>query len=569
MIMEKNDEIKSRRLFVLLYLLALTLAIFLKFIRLGALPLGDSEAVNALQALKIVRGQPVTIGSQPGYIALTSILFFIFNAGEFWARFWPALFGVGLVFVPLLYRKWIGEKGALILAFLLAIEPGLTATSRSATGTMIGLVSLFAALGFYLNHKSIAAGIFCGLAILGGTAIWPGLIATGLTVLIYTLSAKKWPEIAIINPSRDDSPTDPFGWKAFTFSAAGCVLFVGTLFILKPAVINGLGSSLVDYFRSWLSMGTTLKVLCLSLLFEQLLAIPLAIWGVVTGWRKKIGLTFLMLVALLVSLALTIANPSSRVVDLIWVLVPLWVLAEFGLEELISNLSKSEFLLKFFQTIITFSLLIFTYMNILSAVVKPDNSSEISPWVSILLPIALLIIITLLIGWGWSVEASKQGLIMGIGLILIFATFGSAWKAGGLGSQPETELWRFDPLPTGRDLLVKQVDELSLWNTGKAEDKMHIALLRVQNPSLEWALRNYTIQEADILGTTETPAMVITTSTDTSGLAQTYRGQAFTWANEVMFDQLSVSDWVKWYGFRQISTLDEGYLLWARTDLFK
>jgi hypothetical protein len=569
MIMEKDDGNTSRRLFVLLYILAFLIAFLLRFIKLGALPLGDAEAVNALQAMKIARGQAVTIGSQPGYIALTSILFFIFKAGEFWARFWPALFGVGLVFVPLLYKKWIGEKGALILAFLLAIEPGLTATSRMATGTMIGLVSLFVALGFYLNHKSIPAGLFFGLAILGGIAIWPGLIALGITLLIYSLSARKWPEITIPSSTHKEVPGSPFNWKAFGFSSVGSVLLLGTIFLLKPIVISGLGSSLVDYFKSWLTMGTSLKVLTISVLVEQLMAIPLAIWGVITGWRKKTGLTFMMLVGLLVSLALTIANPSSRVVDLVWVLIPLWVLAAFGFEEILGSLTETEFLLKLFQTIITFSLLIFTSMNILSAVVKPNNSSEISPWVSILLPIALLIVITLLIGWGWSVEASKQGLLIGIGLILIATTVGSAWKAGGLGSQPETELWRADSLPAGRDLLLKQVNELSLWNTGQEENKLHIALLRVQSPSLEWALRNYTIQDADILGSTETPAMVITTSTDTTGLAQIYRGQAFNWAKEVQFDQLTVSDWVKWYGFRQVPTIDQGYLLWARTDLFK
>lgn len=569
MIMEKENGITNRRLFVLLYFVVFTIAILLRFIKLGALPLGDSEAINALQTMKVARGQAVTIGSQPGYIALTSILFFIFNAGEFWARFWPALFGVGLVFVPLLYKKWIGEKGALILSFLLAIEPGLTATSRTATGTMIGLVSLFAALGFYLNHKSIPAGLFCGLAVLGGTAIWPGLIATGLTLLIYTLSVKKWPEIAISCHQSDEDHKSDFSWKVFTFSGAGSLLIIGTVFLIKPVAINGLGGSLVDYFRSWVTMGTSLKVLCISILFEQLMAIPLAIWGVISGWRNKIGLTFMMLVGFLVSLALTIANPSSGVVDLVWVLIPLWVLASLGFEEILTRLSRTEFLLKLFQTIITFSLLIFTSMNILSAVAKPNNSSEISPLVSILLPIALLIIITLLIGWGWSVEASKQGLILGIGFILIATTIGSAWKAGGLGSQPETELWRTDSLPSGRDLLLKQVDELSLWNTGEDEDKMHVALLRVQSPSLEWALRNYSIQDADILGATETPAMVITNSTDTSGLAQIYRGQAFNWAKEVMFDQISISDWVKWYGFRQVPTVEQGYLLWARTDLFK
>lgn len=564
--METKAGIKNRQLVIIFYFIILVLAIMLRFLKLGALPLGDSEAVNALQAMKVAKGQAATIGGQPGYVALTSIVFFIFKSSEFWARFWPALFGVAVVLLPLLFRKWLGERTALILAFFLAIEPGFTALSRNATGTMIGVVCLVAALGFYLNRQPIPAGISAGLALLSGTAFWPGLIAICLTFLIYKAASKRWPELSIKNEEEELSP---FAWKPFVFAFGGTVLLLGTVFLLKPAVISGLGSSIAGYFRSWSTSGTSIKVMLISLLCEQLLAVLLALWGSIAGRRKHAGLNFLLGTWALLAILFVLANPSSQVVDWIWTLVPLWTLAALGLEDLLVYFTKGEWLLKLFQTIMTFSLLIFAYLNLLSIVIGSSNGEKIfSPVLSILLPIFLLIIVTFLIGWGWSVEASRQGLLLGIGLLLIGCTFGSGWKAAGLGSRPELELWRMDELPTGRDLLIKQVNELSIWNGGEPE-YLDVVLLNVNSPSLEWALRNFTLQEADIVTANETPSLAVTQITDTASLAQIYRGQQFTWTSEPPFDQFTTADWVRWFAFRDCTTNEASYLLWARSDLFK
>ena len=110
--------------------------------------MGDLEASNALQALQLANGGTAIVGGQPGYVILTSFLFFIFGHSEFWARLLPALFGAGLVFIPLLFRRWIGENVSLILALFFAIEPGFITLSRTSTGTMIAFVGLLAALGF-------------------------------------------------------------------------------------------------------------------------------------------------------------------------------------------------------------------------------------------------------------------------------------------------------------------------------------------------------------------------------------------------------------------------------------
>lgn len=561
----ENSQSRSRNFEVIFYCLALLLALGLRFIKLGALPLGDLEATNALQAAKIASGETVTVGGQPGYVILTSILFFIFGKTEFWARFWPALFGTALIFMPLFFQKWLGKIPALMLALFFAIVPGFVSLSRTATGTMIGLVSLCAALGFLVNHKTVPAGIFGGIALLGGISFWPGLLGILLSLGIYRLGFKKRTE-TIADPTEID-------WKKFLFALGGTLILLGTVFLLRPFAFSGLGTSIADYFWTWGQTGTdaSLKVMLIGLLSGQLLGILLALWGTIAGRKKYPGLNSFLEIWVLVSAVLTLLNSSQQIVDWIWTLLPLWVLAAIGAEDLCQYFSAKEWLLKLFQTIFTCALLVFSYLNFLSFVIGTPAASS-TKGISILgifLPLALLIVITLLVGWGWSPNAARQGVLTGVGLILLTVTFGTAWKSAGLGPRPETELWRSDALPVGRDLMLKSVNDLSLWNTGQKEG-IDIVLLNANQPSFQWALRGISdLKQADILGNSETPSLIISSANEAFNLQEIYRGQSIVWTAIPDFEHLTIQDWLKWYAFRRVQLIDNNCFLWARTDLFK
>ena len=75
----------------LAYLVVLVIAAALRFSSLGALPLTDHEASLGLQALRLSRGEQIMLSGEPGYIALTTFLFYLFEPTDFTARFWPAL----------------------------------------------------------------------------------------------------------------------------------------------------------------------------------------------------------------------------------------------------------------------------------------------------------------------------------------------------------------------------------------------------------------------------------------------------------------------------------------------
>ena len=184
-----------------LYALAFALALTVRFLHLGALPLSDFEADWAFQALQVARGAHpaipalaagASVGPNPAYVLLTSILFFIFGASNFLARFWPALAGGILVLTPFFFRDRLGRVPALILAFALTFEPGLLALSRTAGSSILAVSFLALAWAMGREGRYPLAGVFGGLALLSGPAIWMGLLALALAWVIWQAFVGRW-----------------------------------------------------------------------------------------------------------------------------------------------------------------------------------------------------------------------------------------------------------------------------------------------------------------------------------------------------------------------------------------
>jgi len=139
---------------ILLLIGALVLALALRLIRLGVLPLTNMEAGIALQALAVGQGVDTVFGEHIAYVGLTGLDFFIFEAGNFLARFWPAIIGAMVVLIPFLFKDIIGDWAAGILGIVLAVTPEMVSLSRIIGTPIIAFVSLF--LAFCLIYNSTA-----------------------------------------------------------------------------------------------------------------------------------------------------------------------------------------------------------------------------------------------------------------------------------------------------------------------------------------------------------------------------------------------------------------------------
>ena len=178
------------------YGLAFLLALGLRLYQLGAAPLSEAEAGWALQALGLAHGQAVTVGSQPAYILITSQLFSILGDTNFLARFIPALAGSLLIWLPFYFRPWLGDsinlkRAGMVMAFGLAIDPGLVSLSRQAGSLMPAMAFTLLALAGLCSRRMIWAGIFAGLALLSGPPFLQGLLILGIGWGLYRLLVKE------------------------------------------------------------------------------------------------------------------------------------------------------------------------------------------------------------------------------------------------------------------------------------------------------------------------------------------------------------------------------------------
>ncbi len=288
-----------------IFAIALVVAVGLRFLNLGALPLSDYEAAWALQALHVTQGLHPLLGPNPAYVHLSSIFFYIFGASNFLARFFPALAGSALVFAAWFMRGRIGRLPALILAFGLAVDPGLVAMSRLAGGPMLSVACLVIAGLMWLDDHRALAGFFAGLALLSGPSVWFGLLGLVLAWALISVidrrsSALRREKIdpGVSEKTEGDHPVEPAG-NSLTpvvveikpemapsvpvqqsgrnllkgnYSSAlawglGTLVALGSLFLLSPIGLSAFVNSFVEFLRGWWTLSDTQ-------IWRPLLALP-------------------------------------------------------------------------------------------------------------------------------------------------------------------------------------------------------------------------------------------------------------------------------------------------------
>ncbi len=543
-----------------IYVMLALAALVFRFGMLGNTSLSDHEAVSALQALLLAKGENGLIGVNPGYIGLTTVLFSVFEGNDFWARFWPAVFGTGLVFVPYLYRKFIGRGAAFVLAALLVFDPLMVSLSRTAASSIIGITCFFAGLGFLLNKKPVLASILWGLFLCSGTEIWIGAVVFFACLLVYKST------FGYENISFKEN------WKKLVFPGVIVLLMTTTQFLLHPNGISGIGSSLADYLKSWRS---TQQIDIGHFIIEVIvLQLPILFFGIVsiiTGLLKKDKVTSFFSTWWGLAFIIVLINPSRNLMQLGWVSIPLLCLSALLISRFFAALifdNKWIGLGEVIFSIVMIGMSFFYLMNII-------NFPEIDPilyrnkFIALILPLLLLFAITGLFTWGWNTSSAKNGLLTTLAVVGLVMMFSAGWKGTGWTSPSEMQLWKDGQTVTGNQLLQSQLSDLGRWTNGQAS-VIDVEIAGVDSPSLNWALRNIDkVTLTDQVNQNATSEVMITPVDLTIRTSASYRGQKITWTQSPDNEILTLRDWIKWAVYRTSPMKSQELILWVRNDLFK
>ncbi|MEZ0395443.1 MAG: hypothetical protein ABWK53_03290 [Anaerolineales bacterium] len=547
-----------------LYGLALALGLGIRLLNLGRLPLSDFEANWALQALDLAQGRGPQVGANPAYVHLTALLFYLLPASNFLARLWPALTGASLILLPFFWRQRLGRLPALLLAFGLAFDPGLTALARLAGGPILALAAVLWGITFWRGGRIAPAGICAGLALLSGPAAWFGLVSLALVAGLKQIGPRPRP----VETNQPESPArfDGRGVRTAALWGLGTLLLLGTLALLSPLGLSGVFGALLTFLRGWWAAPQILPhQILIALPAYAPLALIFGLAGLVRAIlvrdEEMLRLGLWMLTALLLALV----YPARQVADLMWMLVPLWALAAAELNRHFDFAAHSRWGLAGTMTL-TFALLTSTWFYLTNAVNVNLPGQFGQARLLILLGLLLVLALTLvLVAYGWSLALARLGLVWGGGMFLFLLTIAALTDAAGLRQPRTAELWTPAPRIAQADLLLETIEELSAWNARDPRG-LPVTVAGIESPALRWLLRAHPLEWTLAPPVNQAPPLLITAEVQPN-LVAAYRGQDFIWRQSPGWLNALPGDWLRWYLFRQIAMQSETIILWARSDL--
>ncbi|GAB4565115.1 MAG: hypothetical protein Fur0017_01680 [Anaerolineales bacterium] len=570
-----------------LYALAFIVALAVRFISLGAMPLTDTEAAPALQALRLSQSANPTLDPHPLYILSTSLLFLLYGGGtNFLARFIPAFIGSLLVLAPLLFDNRLKPRPSLILAFFLALDPGMVAISRQAASPILAITFLALTVGFFNKDRRNLAAVTAALALLSGPSVWFGILALGITFAIAQLFKSKPAEKQetsnegreTLNVERSTSDLQPstFDPKPVTFNLqpSNLLTFVltfilaGTLFFAVPGGIGAVFSSIPAFLKTWFSSSDiTQGMLVISLLVYQPFALLLAVIALIRGWVGGLRRIVFLSIWLFVALLLVIFLPARQMADLAWMLLPLNALASLELARhfTVFTEERREVVGVVFLTVFiwTFAWLGFAGINYLQAA-TPDYNLRAGLLIG---SIFLLMVSLVLVAAGWSIRIARLGGIWGMAVCLGILGLSGLFGSAGLRGLNSPELWWQPNIPTQAALLRETVSQVSEFGRGN-DYTATVTIMGIKSPAIEWALRENPVEVVSSLSMTNTPDFVVTAYEINPQLASAYRGQDFIWRQTPLWGLADLPGWLRWASLRQMPQTQEVIILWAKSDLF-
>ncbi|HEU5316068.1 MAG TPA: flippase activity-associated protein Agl23, partial [Chloroflexota bacterium] len=181
----------------------LMVALFLtRFYDLGDRAMHHDESMHAKFAWDTFHGSPVykynPLLHGPFQFLSVATSFWLFGATEATARAVPAIFGVGLVCLTVLWRRWLGNAGWLFAVAILVFSPSFTYFARmlredsyTATWTLLAATGL---VGYVLHRTRPWFYAFCaGLAFTWATK--ETVFITGFIFGTFMLVSALWENV--------------------------------------------------------------------------------------------------------------------------------------------------------------------------------------------------------------------------------------------------------------------------------------------------------------------------------------------------------------------------------------
>jgi len=548
---------------ILILMGSFIVALAFRLLRLGNLPLSNMEAGSALQALAVSQGDTLPFGPNMAYVGLTGFDFYIFTAGNFLARFWPAMVGSLIVFIPFLFCERIGQWPASILSVVLAISPEMVGLSRIIGSPMMAFVSTLLAVGFLLNHRPVLTGAALAVGLMSGAGFWMGSL---ILVVAYFIS--EWLFDAGMIFSQSPITERRTFWTRMGISFGLTLLVVGTGFFMAPAGLSGIFLGLVHFIKGFGSFTSAPFVLLpLTLIAYTAEALVFGIWGSLRGILNRNKIDMFLFVWWAFGLVFILLYPGGTPADLIWVTLPLWVLSVRVVCAAWQFPAHSRLVVGM-TTVLVVAISAFMLL-MLRSLVNPilQQTEQVNYLIALIGGVVLLVAITLLVNFGWSEEVALPGLLIGLGIVFCAGLISVSVSSTGLAPERGYELWYPKETQLSPEWVEISIERISTWNNSSGTP-VDIAVSDYDSPGMRWVLRDYDpVHFIPYPSPDSQPGILITDNQGNPQISTSYRGQDLVWAQEVLWQAMSPVQYLSWLITREAPTQESEIILWVRTDL--
>jgi hypothetical protein len=544
-------------------------------------PLGDEEAVNALNALKLTSqpapewpGDDPNLSASPMYEWMTGFIFQYAGSGEVQARIIPAIAGTLLALIPILFLNRVSRLELLLSSAFLAVSPVAISLSRSADSRILSALFLAAALMLVFtpddehgsDRKWIWIAIFLGASLASGSGIYHGLFSILIAFLLI-----RWIQPDVIHSERIVKAWSSFLRQIWITPLVAVLLATGVGTYRFGAA--GLGEALVLWLRGWIPFGqlSAIGYLIAGIVYEPFILI-VGLIGAIAVWRS--GYQFGKTLALwaLGSVIAILIYPGRAAQDWIWTVIPLALLSGQVVCALFERLAKREEWLQVVAlvsiAIALISAAIITLMGYLNGYLQQMlMGDETLIIVALMAMLFLLISVFVLFGLGWSWDIVIDGAGIVVILIAMMASISAAWKLEndqGLGFRT---LWVSSAPTENGKYFQSTLENASLALTGNSKAAPVLIQGEVE-PSILWRLRSYPRFElSGAQGNTSPPVLVAPEGVGLGPIGAEYLGQSFALTQERGWFGLVPPDLLRWSLTNSSPTASRGWVLYIRADV--
>ena len=623
----------------LAYTALMLLSLVIRVSALGSVPLNDYEAQQSLHAWHTVEDDApgaYVASHNPLTYSFQLLTFSTLGASAFSARIAVALAGVALSLCPLLFRENLGATRVFIWSLLLTILTTPVAAARIADGTTF--MMLFTVLAIWMIRRfwysrelphalGAVAFVTLMLALSGpsGIPLFVILLVSGwLAVWRTALSA----------PQRMDLPGDDilqlslkrlqdFPYKQVAFVPLSIVFTVGTLFMLNPAGLQTVAESINVALTgfSHASNADDMRLGIIALLTYEPLLIVFALGGAWLIWKHG-AVSYIDRFAAawaVVATAGLFLYPGARPVDAMWVVLPVSLLASYGITQLMINrrmvvlwadqsdddyddshelyttrywwvkwlISLGVLLLlltasaQFLQ--VGRSLLDVPAGTSLSQLLERLSASSYTRLLQglglFVMTVAVAVILYLLMANTWGSGTCLQGIGIGFFWFMIMSGLGGAWQIAVADSSNPAEYWHPAAISDDTRLLRQTLFELAKRDS-KGFPVLEVVIVKDagvvdEKGLMGWLLRDF--PNARFLGAAAMAAgepIVIMAAGEEAfvDLKGNYVGQKFLLRRRTSIAQMDPWQLPAWWSQRRLRRgnveAEEAIILWLRQDIY-